>query len=128
MPLTTARLIDPDVLAGLVTSGFFPATCDIQANTPTRSSSGYPTPAWGNVSGLTAIPCTVARREAVEQRLPDLVTTDTTHIIALAGDYPTITPKHRAVVEGTSYDILGVRTDIHDVMTWLSAEIRTASG
>jgi len=48
---------------------------------------------------------------------------ETTHTAVLAGEYLAVTPVHRAVIDGTVYDISGVEHDSHSAMTRLRLRI-----
>ena len=45
--------------------------------------------------------------------------------VLLAGYYPAIIPDHRAVVDGTVYDITGVENDSQKTMTRLAVQLAT---
>lgn len=122
-------LVHPRLMDRLAPA-FFPSRATIQANTPTRSASGHPTPVWAPVAGLANIPAAVSplhlARGGGEQRTSDLTIAEATHRIGLAGAYPAIEPTHRAVVTGPSagiYDITRPQSDGHSGMTVL--ECRT---
>jgi head-tail adaptor len=111
--------------------GFFPARATVQANTPTRSASGHPTPAWTPVVGLRNIPAAVSPNRfsrSGESRRTELTIAESSHRVGLAGAYPAITAKHRVVVTGPgagTYDITRPQTDGQTGLTVL--ECRTVS-
>lgn len=106
---------------------FYPAAVTIQAATLTRDAFGEPRPAWADVSGLTDLPGQLA--PAAEDKLQRLGLTveRTTHVLALGGHYPTITPAQQALVDGTAYEITGVRHDSQGVQTYLGLKLSVAS-
>ncbi len=116
------------VNAGLVAAvaRFFPATLTIRyyaAENP--DTFGQPGPVWILFPGHIALDCSIApvgTKGGVEIKRPDMTTAISTHIIALAGYYPTIEPWMRAVISGVSYDILIVDVDSHSTMTRLNVE------
>ena len=121
-------LVHPRLMDRLA-SGFFPSRATIALNTPTRTASGHSVPAWTAVAGLTNIPAAVSPfhfARAGEQRRSELTIIEGTHRIGLAGAYPSITAKHRAVITGQHagiYDVTRVQTDGQSGMTVL--ECRT---
>ncbi len=86
-------------------------------------SYGQPDAMWGNFASHVDINCTVAANGEPEVKRPDITIATSTFIIALAGYYPTIEPKMRAVVGSVTYDILLVEVDSHSEMTRLTVEI-----
>jgi head-tail adaptor len=104
----------------------FGLTCTIQASTESRDSSGQITDTWSNLAGHVNIPCVRGQaviRSAAEQRGPQAAVVSTRKVIALAGYYPSITTKHRAVVASTNWNILDVRHDPSSAYTQLDVEV-----
>jgi len=119
-------IIHGDLLTSL--RRFYPSTGDVQERTDTRDDAGQPIPAWANLAGHTSIRCAVAPAslgspEQQEVRLDAMTVRTATHHIALAGYYPSITPRMRFVVGATVYDILAVEHDSQGKSTRLRAEI-----
>ena len=48
---------------------------------------------------------------------------ETTHVIALYGRYDGITMAMRVVIDGTIYDVTGVRGDGQGITTYLGARV-----
>lgn len=116
-------LVHPDMLERL-RANHLPDTCTIEAATETLDSYGQPSVTWSAVSGLSSLGCRLAPwSQEQERRLPELVTTTTTHVLLLAAHYPAITTEMRAVVSGVSYDITAVRHDGNEASTWLGLEV-----
>ena len=117
----------PDFLDGL--AGFFDRECTIQKNTPTRDAAGQPQDAWTDLAAHVALPCRVApvtalSRAARVQR-EDMTVTTYSHVIFLAGPYPTVTTAHQVVVDSVSYQIVNVVRDSALVATELQVEVVT---
>ncbi len=115
-------LVHPRLLA-MMAPTFYVSTCTIQQATETPDPLGQPIPAWANVPGLVNLPCAIApfggSTEASQRNRSDSIIDAATHAIAIAGYYPTIVNKQRAVVAGVAYDIVGAETDSHSAMTRL---------
>lgn len=121
-------LIHPSLLSRL--AAFYPLLCTIQTSTETQDAVGEPIPSWGALIGHIALHCRVGPAGGGEQKRADGTLTRATHTIALAGYYPTLTTKMRAIVGGATYDILGVQHDngsygATPTMTVLETEIVT---
>lgn len=114
-------IIHPRMLASL--SKFYPSTCTIQQATEPQDAYGQPIAGWADVAGLANLPCSVApftgSPEMAEYKRPDGTIEIITHHISIAGHYPTITNKMRAVVGGINYDIRAAETDSHGFTTRL---------
>lgn len=119
-------LVHPQMLVQLDAAGFFPSSCDIQERAAGVDAYGVPNGGWADAAGLSNIACSVhtspymggalSRQEA---KLADqTITTGITRIV-LAGRYEGITTSHRAVVDGTTYDVTGVNHDAYGAMTEL---------
>ena len=80
---------------------FFTDRVTIEEDAPTRTASGAETHAWTAIAGHGDIPASVSPMvftRAGERRSSELIVSQTTHRIALAGSYPTVTSRMRAVV------------------------------
>ena len=115
-------LVHPDLVERL-RANHLPDTCTIQQATETLDGYGQPSQAWANVADLVGLPCRLApRSEEQERRLPELVETQATHVLAMAYA-AAITTQMRAVVDSVSYDITAVRHDGNAATTWLGLEV-----
>jgi len=118
-------LIHPQMLDALEAVGFFPASCDIQARGSGVDAYGVPNGAWANVAGLTGLACGVhvePRMQGVrgtEEKLADHTLNADVRRIVFAGRHDGITVEHRAVVDGTTYDVVAVDPDAFGFMTEL---------
>ena len=120
-------LIHPRFLSSLAAT-FYPSSCTIQQPTETQDAYGQPVvTAWPDVAGLANLPCSIApfsgSPEKAEIKRADGTIEIITHHISIAGHYPTITNKMRAVVDGVAYDIRAVEIDSHATMTRLRTVI-----
>lgn len=119
-PIMHGRLMDQ------LTSRFYPDLVTIQQYTGPQNSIGEEVKTWGAVAGLSDLPCAIGESGGSEPRRPDGIVAVSPWRIAIAGYYPTIVPKMRAVVDGGStYNILVVQVDSHHNMTALDCEIVT---
>ena len=104
---------------------FYPSLCMIQEVTEVQDAYGQPIGAWADVAGLTNLPCAIApfsgSPEMAEHKRADGTIEIITHHISIAGHYPAITNKMRALVAGLAYDIVGAEMDSHSTMTRLRA-------
>ncbi len=118
-----SSLIHPDLLTSL--HDFFPALCTIQQGMPSEDAAGEEQLAWADLAGHVNLRCHVAPAKGAEVRTPDMTYVVASHTIALAGNYPTIQEKMRALVGGKTYDILLVEWDSLGKTTYLSTQIVT---
>lgn len=88
-----------------ITTNFHPSLCTIQAYVDGVDSYGAPTQTWANLAGHVDIPCSIALSSGRKTKTGEMEYGLTTHRISLNGVYPTITRLHRAVVDGTTYEI-----------------------
>lgn len=116
----------PQLLSSLQQAGFFPASCDIQAQTAGVDAYGVPNGAWAAVAGLTGLPCSVHASPYMggalsrqESKWPDRTVTIGIRRVVFAGRHPQITTKHRALIGGVAYDITAVDPDAYEVFTEL---------
>jgi head-tail adaptor len=115
-------IVSARMLAGL--GAFYPATCKVeQVTASTQGETGEPTETWGTLAGHGALACRIAPAGEREVRALGLMIEATTHVIALAGRYASITPAMRAVVDGVTYDITEVRGDGEGVTTYLGVKV-----
>lgn len=97
-----------------LTRRFYPETCTIQQATETADAFGQPQPAWADKANHVDIACYViagSQARDWERKTSDAVYNAASHVIGLAGHYPTISEEMRAVVGGTAYDILLVENE-----------------
>lgn len=114
-------LLTSSLVRGL--SKFFGSACTIQVNTPTADAHNQPIASWANRTGYVALQCRRAPVSEAERRSLGEVVESATHLVALYGSYPSITPAMRAIVDGTTYDITGVRSDGESVLTYLGCKL-----
>ena len=114
----TAAIVHPRFLAS-VPPGFWPSSCDIEGSTATQDAYGEPVETWADVAGLTGIDCAKAPLSAVERQAAQFTATDQAWNVLLRGAYPEITTRHRAVIDGTTFDIERVETDQTETLTRL---------
>lgn len=127
MPTVTQTLGWPSLFTAQAPSGAF-------------SVAGEPDGAFVDVDGLTNIPCTAppnsnARLQATELKALTEITASEMHHVLLKAWYPSLdagwrgdgTPAGawRCVVDGVAYDILGVESDSHSIMTRVSIKLAT---
>ena len=118
-------LTHPDFLGGLDT--FFDRTCTIQKTTPTRDAAGQPQDAWTDLASHVDLACRLApvtaRSRAARVQRDDMTVTTCSHVIIMAGPYPSVTTAHQAVVDSVSYQIVNVVRDSAQVATELEVEV-----
>ena len=119
-------LIHPRMLSKL--GSFYPSRCSIQRAMVTKDSYGQDIPSWLDFGAYVNIPCAVSPSGGQEVTRPDMTVVVSSHTIALAGYCPAITTAHRAVVDGTSYNILSVERDQLGSMTRLRCQIVAPEG
>ena len=117
VPIVHPRFLD------VVGVGFFPSLATIQVKSVTLDDYGQEVETWANVVGMVDVACAKAPpqglRGAIEQQRASYTTTDQIWEVLLQGAYPTITTRHRAVVDGATYDIDAVETDQTGTVTRL---------
>lgn len=104
-------------------AAFYPSTCTIQQAALTQDASGHPVPAWSDLAGHAALSARLSPIGGTERKTASQIYSVATHVINLAGSYPAITAKMRAVIAGQSYDILLVEQDGQTASTRLVAEV-----
>lgn len=116
------ELIHSGMLAHL--SRFYSSTVTIETyGAENPDTFGQPQPVWANFAGHVNLACAIAPSGGREVKRPDMTTAISTHIVSVAGYYPTIIPKMRAVIGGQTYDILTVEVDSRSETTRLMLEI-----
>lgn len=117
------ELFSSGLLAAL-TPFFYTSTCTIKYYTVENPDTfGQPQPAWIDFPGHVNLDCTIAPNGDEEVKRLDMTIAKSTHIIAIAGYYPTITAAMRVVISGVTYGILLVETDSKSKMTRLTVDI-----
>ena len=95
---------------------FFPALCTIEQDEGiTTDDYGTPIEDWQDF--IVDIPCAHAPNGGIEVKQPDQTYVVSNYTLSLRGYYPTVTEKMRAVVDGTTYEILLVQSSSHGVTT-----------
>lgn len=113
----------PRMLAS-VPGEVYPNRITIQEAEETRLPSGQKQSTWSNVADLVDLPGRITPAGGGERRLPAQIYEQTTHVINLAGFYPTITTKHRAVADdGRIFNIILPERDANQVTTRLMCEL-----
>lgn len=102
---------------------FYPDNCTIQAGTETEDEAGETVTIWTDRSGYVAIACRVSPSRGTERKTPTQVWSVATHVIELAGNYPGVAVKNRAVVNSVIYDILLKESDGNAGSTRLVCEV-----
>lgn len=113
----TVAIVHPRLPLKLL--GFFPALVTIQAKTIALDVYGQETETWADVSGWQSIKCAKAPLSASERQAAQFTVTDRAWSVLLAGSYPTITTRHRAVINVEMFDIDAVEVDQVGVLTRL---------
>ena len=106
-------IVHPEMLARLQPN-HYPSLCTIQAASEAADSYGELVETWANLAGHVDLPCrigpsTIGRSNEVRGQSQLYQVQSFT--VALAGYYPAIIEKMRAVVGGQAYDIDVVRPD-----------------
>lgn len=118
----TRTLIDPRLVSSVVnTADWFPQRCTIQAGTRSRDAFGEWTDVWNDQPNLVGIPCRRAPQSnaGAERQTQEATTTGYQWRAALAGYFPQITTKMRAVIDGVVHDIDNVDWDANHTLTYL---------
>lgn len=116
-------IISPRLFSQL--TAFYPETCTIQTAINSMDEANQPIQNWIDLAGHVAIPCAVSRPRGGERHTTHQIYSVATHTIALAGHYPAITEKMRAVVGGKVYDILLPENDGQETATELVCQVVT---
>lgn len=118
-------IVHPDLLARLQPT-HYPSLCTIQQASETPDSYGELVETWANLAGHVDLPCRIAPAtmgRSNEVRSQAQLYQVQSFTIALAGYYPAIIEKMRAVVAGQAYDIDVVRPDGQGATMALDARI-----
>lgn len=110
--------VDPRLIGAL--QSHFPSLCRVQYLTEGVDDDGQVVTVWKDRHA--AVPCNVTSLKGKEIRGPNQTYVVATTAIALQGHYSDIKESDRAIVDGTTYDILLVEQVI-DTMTRLSCEV-----
>lgn len=131
MPNPGVGIVHPRLAASIGAVGFHPQRVTIQTPTATTNTFGETTSTWATLDGHADIPARMApgtsgtgsmAREQELRRADQTLVTDP-YRIGLARHCPEVTTAHRALVDGTAYDILTVESDAQDALTWLVVEL-----
>jgi head-tail adaptor len=114
-------MISPRMFTAL--SAFYSSACTIQQVTETRDAAGQPVKTWANFASHVSLDCRLSPIGGSERKTNNQVYSVATHVIELAGNYPTITTKMRAVISAVNYDILLVEHDGEAASTRLVCEV-----
>lgn len=114
-------------LLGALTPRFYPSSVSIQSYTATRATDGGEVKTWAIEACWSALRCAISGSGGYEVKRADSTIATSSHRIAIAGYYPTIAPKMRAVDNdtGDTFDILSVASDSHIQTTSLVCQIVT---
>jgi head-tail adaptor len=110
--------VDPRLVTSL--DSHFPSLCTVQRLTETVDDDGQVATTW--TDRYAAVSCNVMPLKGREIKGPNQTYVVATTAIALQGHYDDIKESDRAVVDGTTYDILLVE-QILGSMTRLSCEV-----
>ena len=126
------RLIHPRMLATDFSdlSDFFPSLVTIQEGAVAYDDWGEEELTWGDKAGHVDLPCTIAPvelqvRDKGEKKKEYGTYAIGSHHVTIAGYYPDIQEKMRAVVNGTAYDILLAEWDSQSETTRLACRLLT---
>lgn len=103
----------------------YPSLCTIRKATEAADSYGQLQPTWSNFTGHIDLDCRVSPwRDGREVRQTEQTYVADRFVISLAGHYPTITEKMRALVDSaTTYEVEIVQHDGNSKMTRLICRI-----
>lgn len=120
------------VMPAALATGLFVSLCTIQRPSGIMTADGTPDGTYIDVAGMVGIQCmnaptSISRITASEQKSARMLESYNSNHCLLGGYYPTIAgnTQWRAVVNGTSYDILGAESDSQSQMTRLEIQIST---
>lgn len=111
-------IVDPRLMASL--GSHFPSLCRVQYLTEDVDADGQVVTAWKDRH--VDVPCNISPLKGREIKGPNQTYVVATTAIALQGHYADIVESDRAIVGGTTYNILLVE-QILDTMTRLSCEV-----
>ena len=110
--------VDPRLMASL--GSHFPGLCRVQYLTEDVDADGQIVTVWKDRH--VAVPCNVTSLKGREIKRPNQTYVVANFSIALQEHYPDIKESDRAIVGGTTYDILLAEHTL-DTMTVLSCEV-----
>jgi hypothetical protein len=124
----------PQLVTEVIAAGLDVSLCTIQQSVVAQDADGAPqyTPPT-NVAGLINIPCMNAPLsadavQATEVRdLEEIQSKGLRHVL-LMGYYPQITADLWALVDGVTYDIMGVESDSQTSQTRLKLQLASVGG
>lgn len=119
----TVTLIHPRLLSGM--TRFFPERLTVEEKSATLDAYGQAVETWAAVVGWMDIPCAKAPLSANERQAASYTATDRAWHVLLNGAYPTITTRHRAVIDTDTHDIDAVETDQTGSITRLRVRMIT---
>jgi hypothetical protein len=118
-----ATLLHPSFFAHM--SAFFPQTCNIIERGGMIDSYGAMTSDWKTVEGMASVQCALAIPTGGKQWRSDMSPTIIGQQIVLAGYFPNINESMRAVVDGSTYDIMLVEHNPTHEITRLTVQKAT---
>jgi hypothetical protein len=95
-------------------SGDFVKQCTIQSYTETQDEAGEVIQSWATLEGHTNLNCAVSRGDGSvkgETVKDNMTLTFNPLKVTLFDSYPSITTRHKAVIDGTAYNIVDVYRD-----------------
>ena len=121
------RIIHRDLFSGNFAdlSDFYHFTCTIQEAPGVQDAAGEEILTYVNKAGHIGLPCTLGPAGGKEIKAPDMTYVVASHTISLAGNYPLIQEKMRAVIGSFTFDILAVSHDSQNDTTHLDTQILT---
>ncbi len=115
-----------------VASGLFVSTCSIQRPSGNLTADGTPDGLYVAIAGLQNISCMNApesnlRITADETKTTEQIDAENSNHVLLSGYYPILeqNTQFQAVVDGVTYQIMGVESDSQRQMTRLKLMIAT---
>lgn len=113
-------IVHPGLLAALAPN-HYASLCTIQTRTDTADSYGQLIPSWGNLADHVSLRCRIAPYQQFSREQRTQAQLYAVHVweVNIAGYYPSITEKMRAVIDGVAYDIEIVQPDGNDKTTHL---------
>ena len=121
MPRVDTPLVSPQLFAHVYQ--FIESLCTIQTGTETQDAAGQPTFTWVNT--IIGIPCRIAPASGGEVRTSTETYLLDTFTCVLGGNYPSIVPTMRAIVDSKTYDIIDVGFDDEALQTKLTLKVVT---
>lgn len=119
--MTWQDLIHPRLLTDLFR--FFASNCTIQRATQSADTYRSEVLTYANLAGHVSIPCIIAPTGGQEIKAPNMTYVVASHHVTLAGYYPNIREKDRAIIGTMTLDILIVECDSQAETTRLICQI-----